>query len=185
MLSVDITMRYCRSHRGAAGLRSLVTAKSTPLVPSAAPPPPNAAPVGGKESSKDNGKDSGNRSQGGAHGSPGNSGGQIEAAGTAGVGNNLVLLELLDGTLNNRQLSGSSEELVAALAARVFEGIRDFVIQVCAHRWGLRYVGFRLQLGSDGAPPFLSSGPWRKCKCFRPTLRVDPFPLNPLLALSA
>lgn len=103
---MTITMRYCHSHRGAAGLRSLQSSPrrwsspvviATPLVPSAAPPFPSLPPSGGKESFKDNGKDSGgNRSQGGAQGSLGNGGGQTEGAGASGAGNNLLMLELLD-----------------------------------------------------------------------------------------
>ena len=43
---------------------------------------------------------------------------------------NLVALDLLDGTMFNRQLSMTSEEIVGALVGMVFEGIRDHVIQV-------------------------------------------------------
>ena len=47
---------------------------------------------------------------------------------------NLIALDLLDGTLFDRRLSMTSEEIVGALVGVVFEGIRDYVIQVLSPR---------------------------------------------------
>ena len=40
--------------------------------------------------------------------------------------------DVLDGTLWNRELGSVSEEVVTALVHQLFQGIRDYLVQVCA-----------------------------------------------------
>ncbi|GBF91812.1 dynamin ARC5 [Raphidocelis subcapitata] len=64
-------------------------------------------------------------------GGKGGGGGGAAAGGDGGGGAAAagVMLELLEGTLWQRQLGPLSEEMVAALVCQVFEGIRDFIVQ--------------------------------------------------------
>ena len=54
---------------------------------------------------------------------------QKEASSTAEVSPQEQLVDLLEGTLWTRRLGSISEDVVAALVCRIFEGIRDFYVQ--------------------------------------------------------
>ena len=41
--------------------------------------------------------------------------------------------DVIEGTLWNRELGSVSEDVVTALVQQLFEGIRDYLVQVCVH----------------------------------------------------
>ncbi|KAF8057143.1 ARC5 [Scenedesmus sp. PABB004] len=84
----------------------------------------------------------GGGAQGGKHGGA-QGGGGADAPGAASV-----MIDLLECTLWQRQLGTLSEEMVAALVAQVFEGIRDFIVQAVE----LKYNCFFLLETVDGFP---------------------------------
>ncbi|GAX84335.1 hypothetical protein CEUSTIGMA_g11757.t1 [Chlamydomonas eustigma] len=105
-----------RQGDGASHSGSLSQTNTTPT-----PRDNNSAGGGGGGGGKSS---SSNSMQQGLSLAGGNGGGMME-----GGAPNLVALDLLEGTMWNRQLSVTSEEIVGALVGMVFEGIRDFVIQ--------------------------------------------------------
>lgn len=60
---------------------------------------------------------------------------------SAAIINNPVS-DVLDGTLWNRDLGQMSEEIVGTLVCQLFEGIRDYIVQVRPHKCAVCLGGF-------------------------------------------